>query len=96
MHNRQAITLSALWDSLCDYDLWPIYLLGLIVYTPMVPIRTYITLTLKSVGFDTVLPPALPAFEKLLMEDMAVQHKSPHNPLQHHTYPPPKPPNASL
>ncbi|KAL4756807.1 major facilitator superfamily domain-containing protein [Aspergillus foveolatus] len=53
MHNRQAITLSALWDSLCDYDLWPIYLLGLIVYTPMVPIRTYITLTLKSVGFDT-------------------------------------------
>ncbi|CBF74694.1 uncharacterized protein ANIA_04106 [Aspergillus nidulans FGSC A4] len=53
MHNRQAITLSALWDSLRDYDLWPIYLLGLIVYTPMVPIRTYITLTLKSVGFDT-------------------------------------------
>ncbi|KAL4735859.1 major facilitator superfamily domain-containing protein [Aspergillus similis] len=53
MHNRQAITISALWESLRDYDLWPIYLLGLIVYTPMVPIRTYITLTLKSVGFDT-------------------------------------------
>ncbi|KAL4780016.1 major facilitator superfamily domain-containing protein [Aspergillus varians] len=53
MHNRQAITLSRLWASLSDYDLWPLYLLGLIVYTPMVPIRTYITLTLKSVGFDT-------------------------------------------
>ncbi|RDW93492.1 uncharacterized protein DSM5745_00814 [Aspergillus mulundensis] len=53
MHNREAITLSALWDSLCDYDLLPIYLLGLVVYTPMVPIKTYITLTLKSVGFDT-------------------------------------------
>ncbi|KAL4965836.1 major facilitator superfamily domain-containing protein [Aspergillus stella-maris] len=53
MHNRQAITLRRLWDSLSDYDLWPIYALGLIVYTPMVPVRTYITLTLKSVGFDT-------------------------------------------
>ncbi|KAL3495459.1 major facilitator superfamily domain-containing protein [Aspergillus germanicus] len=53
MHNRQAITLSRLWSALSDYDLWPIYLLGLLVYTPMVPIRTYITLTLKGVGFDT-------------------------------------------
>ncbi|KAL2822485.1 major facilitator superfamily domain-containing protein [Aspergillus granulosus] len=53
MHNRQAITLSRLWDALSDYDLWPIYLIGLFVYTPMVPIKTYITLTLKGVGFDT-------------------------------------------
>ncbi|KAL2826894.1 major facilitator superfamily domain-containing protein [Aspergillus cavernicola] len=53
MNNRQAITLSRLWTSLTDYDLWPLYLLGLLVYTPMVPIRTYITLTLKSVGFST-------------------------------------------
>jgi hypothetical protein len=56
MHNRQAITFSRLWTALSDYDLWPIYLLGLLVYTPMVPIRTYITLTLKGVGFDTVHP----------------------------------------
>ncbi|KAL4876041.1 major facilitator superfamily domain-containing protein [Aspergillus karnatakaensis] len=53
MHNREAITLPRLWESLKDYDLWPIYLLGLIIYTPMVPIRTYITLTLKNLGFDT-------------------------------------------
>ncbi|KAL5337601.1 major facilitator superfamily domain-containing protein [Aspergillus crustosus] len=53
MHNRQAITLARLWESLSDYDLWPIYLLGLFIFTPMVPVRTYITLTLKSVGFDT-------------------------------------------
>ncbi|KAL2871152.1 major facilitator superfamily domain-containing protein [Aspergillus lucknowensis] len=53
MHNRQAITLSRLWSALRDYDLWPLYLLGLLVYTPIVPIRTYITLTLKGVGFNT-------------------------------------------
>ncbi|KAF5858298.1 Leucyl aminopeptidase yscIV, partial [Aspergillus alliaceus] len=53
MHNRQAITPRRLWNALCDYDLWPIYLLGLIVYTPMVPVRSYITLTLKGLGFNT-------------------------------------------
>lgn len=24
MHNRQAITWKMLWESICDYDLWPI------------------------------------------------------------------------
>lgn len=54
MHNRQAITLPRLWNALCDYDLWPIYLIGLIAYTPMVPVKSYITLTLKDLGFNTV------------------------------------------
>ncbi|KAB8220730.1 major facilitator superfamily domain-containing protein [Aspergillus novoparasiticus] len=53
MHNRQAITLRRLWNALCDYDLWPIYLIGLIAYTPMVPVKSYITLTLKDLGFNT-------------------------------------------
>ncbi|KAF2036264.1 MFS general substrate transporter [Setomelanomma holmii] len=29
MHNRQAITLKLLWKSICDFDLWPIYAIGL-------------------------------------------------------------------
>ncbi|OJJ50250.1 hypothetical protein ASPZODRAFT_59651 [Penicilliopsis zonata CBS 506.65] len=52
-HNRQALTLNSLWKAVRDYDLWPIYILGMIVYTPMVPVSSYITLTLKGVGFDT-------------------------------------------
>lgn len=28
MHNRQAITWSMLWESITDYDLWPLYLVS--------------------------------------------------------------------
>lgn len=54
MHNRQAITFSRLWDAIRDVDLWPLYLLGLTIYMPMVPMNSYITLILKSLQFDTV------------------------------------------
>lgn len=53
MHNRQAITPKMLWHALCDYDLWPIYLLGLVWMIPNTPATNYITLQLKSMGFDT-------------------------------------------
>lgn len=35
MHNRQPITPRLLWESISDYDLWPVYLLGLNFQTPM-------------------------------------------------------------
>lgn len=54
MHNRQAVTLRRLWDALRDVDLWPLYLLGLIIFIPMAPMNNYVTLILKSIGFDTV------------------------------------------
>ncbi|GAB1208921.1 hypothetical protein APSETT445_007686 [Aspergillus pseudonomiae] len=53
MHNRQAITLKMLWEALCDYDMWPIYLLGLTWMIPNSPATSYITLQLKSLGFGT-------------------------------------------
>ena len=53
MHNRQAVTPKMLWKALCDYDLWPIYLLGLVWMIPNTPATNYITLQLKSLGFDT-------------------------------------------
>ncbi|OXV12100.1 hypothetical protein Egran_00139 [Elaphomyces granulatus] len=53
MHNRQAVTIKLLWEALCDYDLWPIYLLGLTWVIPPIPATTYLTLQLGSLGFTT-------------------------------------------
>ncbi|PIG69043.1 transporter [Aspergillus arachidicola] len=53
MHNRQAVTPKMLWEALCDYDMWPIYLLGLTWMIPNSPATSYITLQLKSLGFGT-------------------------------------------
>lgn len=53
MHNRQAITPGLLWESLSDFDMWPIYLLGLSWLIPNSPMTLYLTLQLRAVGFDT-------------------------------------------
>ncbi|RPA92666.1 hypothetical protein L873DRAFT_1831056 [Choiromyces venosus 120613-1] len=52
MHNRQAVGIMSLLKSLKDYDLWPLYLLGLVVYIPPQPPTTYIALILRNLGFS--------------------------------------------
>ena len=54
MHNRQGITPRALLRSLQDYNLWPLYAIGLVAFIPQGPPSRYITLILKNVGFSTV------------------------------------------
>lgn len=53
MHNRQAVTPKLLYQSFADYDLWPIYLLGLTWLIPTHPAASYLTLQMKSLGFGT-------------------------------------------
>lgn len=53
MHNREPLTLRLLWRSMTDYDLWPIYLLGLNFQTPMTTPQNYLTLVLRGLGFGT-------------------------------------------
>lgn len=53
MHNREPLTPSLLWRSMKDFDLWPIYILGLNFQTPMSTPANYLTLSLKGLGFDT-------------------------------------------
>ncbi|KAI1333321.1 MFS general substrate transporter [Xylariaceae sp. FL0255] len=54
MNNRQAITPGRLWECLKDFDLWPLFALGVIVFIPQSPLQNYITLVLKAAGFDTL------------------------------------------
>ncbi|KAL4918801.1 major facilitator superfamily domain-containing protein [Aspergillus aurantiobrunneus] len=53
MHNRQAVTPKMLWKALWDYDMWPIYLLGLTWMIPNTPATNYISIQLRSLGYET-------------------------------------------
>ena len=54
MHNRQALSLRGIYKSLSDYDLWPIYAIGIIAYVPTGTVNTYLTLSLRHLGFSTL------------------------------------------
>lgn len=68
MHNRQAITPKRLWAAMKDYDLWPLYAIGLIAYIPQNPPGSYLTLTLRRLGFSPLTTNLLtiPAVSDLL------------------------------
>jgi hypothetical protein len=53
MHNRQGLSLKLLGQALFDWDLFPVYLLGLTWTMAHATISAYLTLTLRSLGFDT-------------------------------------------
>lgn len=53
MHNRQGLTLKLVWNSLMDYDLWPLYLISFTMLIPTNPVTAYMTLNLKALGFNT-------------------------------------------
>ncbi|KAF9239299.1 allantoate permease [Melanogaster broomeanus] len=53
MHNREGLTLKRLWTAVCDYDLWPVYILGLMFGIPSAPPSTYLTILLRNSGFNT-------------------------------------------
>ena len=52
MHNRQAISFKALWFSLADYNLWPIYAIGLVAFIGLNTFGPYFTLINRQLGFS--------------------------------------------
>lgn len=74
MHNRQAVDFKLLWKSLKDFDLWPLYIIGLSFLLVAGPPDAYLTLTLRGLGFNTfdsnllsVPPQVLGAFTMLAL-----------------------------
>lgn len=53
MHNRQALTWQQFKECLSEVDNWPLYLLGISNFLPFNPSTSYLTLTIKSLGFTT-------------------------------------------
>lgn len=53
MSNRQGLTSTEMLQSILDYDLWPVYLIGFIAYIPTGTIGLYLTILLKRLGWST-------------------------------------------
>jgi len=52
MNNRQAVGPGKLWKAIKDWEMWPLYLIGLTAYIPPSPITTYLSLILRNLGFN--------------------------------------------
>ncbi|CUS25203.1 LAQU0S35e00122g1_1 [Lachancea quebecensis] len=59
MHNRQAVKPRELLKTLLDYDLLPIYIIRFLGDIGSSPAKTYMTLTLRKLGFSTYKTNAL-------------------------------------
>jgi MFS family permease len=53
MHNRQGLSVAAIWKALRDWRMWPLYILGLTHMMPVGPPQNYLTLSLRNLGFNT-------------------------------------------
>ncbi|KAF8203870.1 major facilitator superfamily domain-containing protein [Pholiota molesta] len=58
MHNREGLNVRMIWEALKDWRLWPIYALGMThmgnwFIVPVIPPQTYLTLSLRNLGFTT-------------------------------------------
>jgi predicted MFS family arabinose efflux permease len=53
VHNREGLSLGDMWRSFTDYDLWPLYAIGLVTFIAPSTVAAYFTLTLRSLNFST-------------------------------------------
>ncbi|OBZ78848.1 hypothetical protein A0H81_01447 [Grifola frondosa] len=53
MHNREGLTPKMIWKVIKDWRMWPLYVLGVVHMIPVTPPQTYLTLSLRNLGFNT-------------------------------------------
>ncbi|KAH8204915.1 hypothetical protein TruAng_000954 [Truncatella angustata] len=54
MYNRQGLSVKQIWESAKDYDMWPLYALGLLFGIPKYPVDQYLTLSFRGLGFNVI------------------------------------------
>ncbi|KAI1634305.1 major facilitator superfamily transporter [Biscogniauxia mediterranea] len=54
MHNRQGLSVKQIWKCAKDYDMWPLYALGLLFGLPKYPVGQYLTLSFRGLGFNVI------------------------------------------
>ncbi|SPO03708.1 related to nicotinamide mononucleotide permease [Cephalotrichum gorgonifer] len=54
MHNRQGLSVRQIWECAKDYDMWPLYALGLLFGLPKYPVNQYLTLSFRGLGFNVI------------------------------------------
>ncbi|KAJ0284876.1 hypothetical protein CBS470a_006619 [Colletotrichum nupharicola] len=52
MYNRQGLSVRQIWECSKDYDMWPLYALGLLFGLPKYPVNQYLTLSFRGLGFN--------------------------------------------
>lgn len=53
MNNREAVGISQLFSAVSDWEMWPLYLIGLMAYIPPSAPGTYLSYILRQLGFST-------------------------------------------
>jgi hypothetical protein len=54
MFNRQGITVQQIWTCVKDYDMWPLYALGLLFGIPKYPVDQYLQISFRGLGFNVI------------------------------------------
>ncbi|KAF4616388.1 hypothetical protein D9613_008671 [Agrocybe pediades] len=54
MHNREGLSIGRLWTCVCDYDMWPLYIIGILFGIPSATPGSYLTISLRNLGFSTI------------------------------------------
>lgn len=54
MYNRQGLSVGQIWKCSKDFDMWPLYALGLLFGIPKYPVTQYLTLSFRDLGFNVI------------------------------------------
>lgn len=52
LNNKKSLSFKQIYDSLLNWHLWPVYIIGIVIFVPQFTTESYLTLTLRSMGFS--------------------------------------------